>query len=186
MNGQLAPALVPTVEAPFERELEARNLNDARQLAKWVFESRMFSSYGTPQAILTTVLLGRELGLATMAALRSVHVIEGKHSLSADVMVALVLRSGLAKYFRLVGSDDKAATWETLRVGDPAPTSVTYTVAQAALAGLTKASRSGKPSNWVRQPTQMCRARAKAELARLVYPDLLAGLYTPDELRDFA
>ena len=29
---------------------------------------------------------------------------------------------------------------------------------------------------------QMLRARSKSELARLVYPDLLAGLYTPEEL----
>ena len=28
----------------------------------------------------------------------------------------------------------------------------------------------------------MLRARAKSELARLEYPDLLAGLYTPEEL----
>ena len=57
-------------------------------------DSRMFSAYGTPQAVLSTVLLGRELGMPAMAALRSVHVIEGKHSLSADLMVALVLKSG--------------------------------------------------------------------------------------------
>ena len=30
----------------------------------------------------------------------------------------------------------------------------------------------------------MLRARCKSELARLEYPDLLAGLYTPEELRD--
>ena len=30
----------------------------------------------------------------------------------------------------------------------------------------------------------MLRHRAKSELARLEYPDLLAGLYTPEELKD--
>ena len=52
------------------------------------------------------MLLGRELGMPAMAALRSVHVIEGKHSLSADLMVALVLKSGMAEYFQLVESTE--------------------------------------------------------------------------------
>ena len=41
-----------------------------------------------------------------------------------------------------------------------------------------------KPSPWHTMPDKMLRARAKSELARLEYPDLLAGLYTPEELRD--
>ena len=98
-------ALVAEVVEPappeWERGLEPRSMDDARQLAKWMHESRMFSAYGTPQAVLSTMLLGRELGMPAMAALRSVHVIEGKHSLSADLMVALVLKSGMAEYFQL-------------------------------------------------------------------------------------
>ena len=90
-------ALIPSVEpAPdeWERGLEPRCMADAVRLAQRMHDSRMFSAYGTPQAVLSTVLLGRELGMPAMGALRSVHVIEGKHSLSADLMVALVLKSG--------------------------------------------------------------------------------------------
>ena len=152
-------------------------MEDARQLAKWMHESRMFSAYGTPQAVLSTILLGRELGMPAMAALRSVHVIEGKHSLSADLMVALVLRSGLAEYFQLVESTDLICTFETKRKGAPKPQRLSYTIEQAQQAGLTR-------GNWQKLPKQMLRARAKSELARLEYPDLLMGLYTPEELRD--
>ena len=181
-------ALIPSVgPAPpeWERGLEPRSMSDARQLAKWMHESRMFSAYGTPQAVLSTMLLGRELGMPAMAALRSVHIIEGKHSLSADLMVALVLKSGMAEYFQLVESTDKACTFETKRQGAPeAARSISYTIEQAKQAGLLAPTRSGKPSNWQKIPKQMLRARAKSELARLEYPDLLAGLYTPEELRD--
>ena len=180
-------ALIPSVgPAPpeWERGLEPRSMSDARQLAKWMHESRMFSAYGTPQAVLSTMLLGRELGMPAMAALRSVHVIEGKHSLSADLMVALVLKSGMAEYFQLVDSTDHECTWETKRKGAPRPQKLNYTIEQAKQAGLLAPTRSGKPSNWQKIPKQMLRARAKSELARLEYPDLLAGLYTPEELRD--
>ena len=182
--GPACDVLDPYKPEEWYRGLEPRSMDDARQLAKWMHESRMFSAYGTPQAVLSTMLLGRELGMPAMAALRSVHVIEGKHSLSADLMVALVLRSGMAEYFSVVESTDALCTFETKRKGNPQPQRLTYTIEQAKQAGLLGPTRSGKPSNWDKMPLQMLRARAKSELARLEYPDLLAGLYTPEELRD--
>ena len=120
-----------------------------------------------------------------MAALRSVHIIEGKHSLSAELMVALILKSGLAEYFRLVETTDVICTYETKRKGNDKPLTLSYTIEQAAQAGLTAPPRANKqPGPWHKMPTQMLRARCKSELARLEYPDLLAGLYTPEELRD--
>ena len=180
---------VAVVEQPapdeWERSLEPRTMQDACLLAKRLHESRMFSAYGTPQAVLSTVMLGRELGLPAMAALRSVHIIEGKHSLSAELMVALVLKSGLAEYFRVVETTDKICTYETKRKDAPEPQRLSYTIEQAATAGLLVPPKPGKkPSPWHRMPDKMLRARCKSELARLEYPDLLAGLYTPEELRD--
>ena len=179
------PAVTAETAPPWEQGLEPRSMNDAVRLAKWMFDSRMFSSYGTPQAVLSTVLLGRELGLPAMAALRSVHIIEGRHSLSAELMVALVLKSGMAEYFRLVETTDKICTYETKRKGNAKPLELSYTIEQAFQAGLLKKPRAGKQEGpWHKIPKQMLRARCKSELARLEYPDLLAGLYTPEELRD--
>ena len=170
--------------AEWERSLEPRSMMEARSLSKWMFESRMFSDYGSQQAVLSTMLLGRELGLPAMAALRSVHVIEGKHSLSADLMVALVLKSGIAEYFQLVDSTDVICTYETHRKGAPNPMRLSYTIQQADQAGLLFVRPKKQPGAWHKIPTQMLRARCKSELARLEYPDLLAGLYTPEELHD--
>ena len=179
---------VAVVEQPapdeWERCLEPRSMNDAVRLAQRLHDSRMFSAYGTPQAVLSTLLLGRELGLPAMAALRSVHVIEGKHSLSADLMVALVLKSGLAEYFTLIETTDEICTYETWRKGKDKPQQLSYTIEQAEQAGLLYVRPGKQPGNWQKIPTQMLRARCKSELARLEYPDLIAGLYTPEELRD--
>jgi hypothetical protein len=148
-------------------------------LASDMHASRLFSAYGTPQGVLSTVMLGRELGLPAMAALRSVHVIEGKHALSAQLMVALVLKSGFAEYFEPVTFDDKQATFVTKRVGARKEVTLTHTIEMAAQAGLLKPN-----SNWHKIPTDMLMARAQSRLCRLVYPDVVGGLYTPDELRD--
>ena len=182
-----APTSTQIAEAApveWERGLEPRSMNDAVRLSQRLFDSQMFAGYGMPQAILGTILLGRELGLPAMAALRSVHVIEGKHSLSADLMVALVLKSGLAEYFQLVESTDKICTFSTHRKGAPEPTTLSYTIEQAEQAGLLFQRPGKQPGPWHKIPKQMLRARCKSELARLEYPDLLAGLYTPEELRD--
>ena len=77
------------------------------RLAKWSMnKSHMFSAYGSGEAVLSTILVGRELGMPAMASLRSIHNIKNKHSLSADLMVGLVLKSGMADYFRMVESTD--------------------------------------------------------------------------------
>jgi len=161
----------------WERQLDPRSMREARLLAGDMYASRMFSAYGTPQAVLSTMMVGRELGLPAMAALRTIHNIEGKHALAAALMVALVLKSGLAEYFEVISFNETEATFETHRKGARKPVRLQHTIEMAERAGLVKPN-----SNWLKIPTDMLVARAQSRLCRMVYPDLLAGLYTPDEL----
>lgn len=182
----LASSVPEVFSAPaeWERQLDPRSLKDARIVAKDLFESRMFSAYGMPQGVLSTIMVGRELGLPAMASLRSIHVIEGKHSLAASLMVALVLKSGLAEYFEPIAFSADEATYETHRKGARNPVRLTHTLAMAQQAWPKKKDwdLAFQASGWGRNPTDMLVARATSRLARMVYPDLLAGLYTPEEL----
>ena len=126
--------------------------------------------------VLMTILAGQEMGFAPMAALRSIHVIEGKPVVSADGMVALVLGSGKAVYFDRVEESDTAVTYETLRVGSKTPRRCTWTIEMARRASL------DQKQNWRGYPRAMLASRAKAELARDVYPDVIAGCYTDEEI----
>jgi 5'-3' exonuclease len=173
------PDILAPPPSEWERQLDPRSMREARLLAGDMYASRMFSAYGTPQAVLSTMMVGRELGLPAMASLRSIHNIEGKHALAASLMVALVLKSGLAEYFEPVSFSETEATFETHRKGARKPVVLTHTIEMATVAGLVKPN-----SNWVKVPTDMLVARAQARLCRMVYPDLLAGLYTPDELSE--
>lgn len=129
--------------------------------------------------VLMTIMAGQEMGLAPMAALRSFHVIEGKPVMGADGLVAVVLGSGKAVYFERIEETDTSVTYETLRVGAKAPKRCTWTMAQA------KAAALDKKDNWRLYPRPMLAARAKAELARDVYPDVVAGCYIDDETSDW-
>lgn len=178
------PEILTPVPTEWERQLDPRSMRDARTLAKDMYDSRMFAAgYGNPPAILSTVMVGRELGLPAMASLRSIHIIEGKHGLSASLMVALVLRSGLALYFEPLSFSETEATYETHRKGARNPVKLTHTIEMARKAWKKTADAWDK-SGWGANPTDMLVARATARLARMVYPDLLAGLYTPEELNE--
>jgi hypothetical protein len=126
-----------------------------------------------------TILAGQEMGLTPMAALRNFHVIEGKPVMSADGMVALALGSGKAVYFRSVEESAEIAIWETFRVGAEKPQRCTWTKQMAKDAGLST------KDNWRLYPRAMLAARAKAELARNVYPDVLAGCAATEEVGDW-
>lgn len=175
-------AMAPREGVSFTHQLEPRTLQEAGQLAKWIFESKQFSSYGTAQAVLATILAGRELGLQAMASLRAIHIVDGKPTLSADLIRGLVIRSSAARYFRCVERTPERATFETQRGDDP-PMVLTFTIEEGR-AMWAKGDDAWNKSGWGKFPSDMLVARASAKLARLVYPELTFGLYTNDEIED--
>jgi hypothetical protein len=131
---------------------------------------------GRPQDALIVLMAGRELGFAPMQSMRMLSVIKGKVTLSADATVALVRRSGECIEWRCVETTAQRATYTTRRKGDTEPTTLTWTIEQAQRAGLAGGQ------GWRSYPEAMLRARCASALARVVYPDLVAGIYDPDEL----
>ena len=172
--------LTREVVAPiaFEKSLEPRNAVQAAALARGIFNSRLFQCE-SPEAALMILLTGREMGIGAMSSMRGFHFVKGRPVMSAQLMAALILRSGKAEYWELTESSNKSATYATKRVGGRNEQKKTFTLEDARLAQLIK-----QDGNWAKYPAAMCEARAGAALARIVYPDLLMGVYLPDELDD--
>ena len=164
---------ISTALAPYE----PKDLSEAQILAVSFAKSGFLTGITTPDQALLIMATGHELGIPATAALRSIHVISGKPVLSADLMVALVKRSGVCEYFRVVESTDERAVYATKRRGDP-EVKQAFTVQDAKRAGI------GGGGNWAKYPRVMLRHRAAAELARLVYPDVILGVYAEEELAD--
>lgn len=158
-----------------------RSVAEARDLAGQYAKSSLLPPdlRGKEADVFVTIMAGLELGLAPMASLRSIHVVKGKPILSADAMVAVVQASGLCEYFTCVESSAAVATYETKRKGAPPPQRLSFSLDEAKMAKLTGGD------NWMKYPAAMLRARAKAALARDVYPDAIAGVYTDDEAAEF-
>jgi len=114
-----------------------------------------------------------------MQAIRGINVIKGRPVLSADLMVAMVVKNReVCEYFRLVESSTKFSAYEAKRKGSE-PVSLTYTIEEAKAAGLTS------NAVWTKHTAAMLRARCSSALARAVFPDLVMGIYTPDESQEF-
>lgn len=156
--------------------LEAEQWRAMREQAKALVSSGFLpKAVNTPEKAIAVALAGRELGLPMMQALRSIHIIDGKPVMAADMMAALVHRRIPGARLRVVESTNEVCTVEAARPGEEA-TRYSFTLEDAKLAGLlTK-------DNWRKYPRAMLRARAIAEAARATFPDAMMGVYDPDEL----
>lgn len=142
----------------------------------------------SPGEVFAVSMAGARFGLDPITACRTFFVADGRVGLYASGMHGLVLASGLVAELALV--DDPAtngcerATWLCRRQGSDAAVRVSFTREAAEAAGLWgRRSTSGKPSPWVLYPDRMLTARALAKAVRQVWPDVVAGLYTMDEMR---
>jgi hypothetical protein len=155
-----------------------KSMAEVQSMAEILSKSKLLPDalQGKAPDVVVQILAGQELGLAPMAAIRGVYIVQGKPVLSADTMVALVLGSGLAEFFSCIDETATSVTYETKRKGSPIPQRVTWSDEDSKAAGLNT-----KDTHRLYK-RQMRRARCKALLARDVYPDVLAGCYDPEEL----
>lgn len=131
---------------------------------------------GNLPAIMACVATGRALGVADMTALRSIHIIDGKATFSAELMVQLVRAHGHSITGE-VGSG--AATVRGRRSDNGDEMQSTWTLEMADRAGLLN------KQNWKRYPEAMLWARAASQLCRMLFADCFAGsTYTPEEIDD--
>lgn len=129
--------------------------------------------------VVVILMLGEELGLNYMQALRNIYVIEGRPVLSADMMAGAVKRFCDRKgggYITVVETSAEQCTVEFMRHDETVPHTITWSMDDAKRAGLLDRK------NWQRYPADMLKARALTRAARIGWPDLLGGVYDPDEL----
>ncbi len=155
---------------PSPSRYEPKNMTEAMTFARAIVDSGITPHIKTPEAAFIVLATGAELGLSAMQSLRCIYIIDNRPSLSADLVVGLVKRSPVCRWFRLVESTTQSATYETLRRNEPQPTRYTYSLDDARRSGLLN------KMPWRLYPSAMLRARAASTLARMVYPDLVSGL----------
>lgn len=130
---------------------------------------------GKPENVLVILAGARSLNVSAFWALQSMHVIEGKLSLSAELMRGLAIRAG--HRVRILKRELDEAIVEIQRADRDEPYQASFTWKEAVDAKL------DQKENWKKYRRAMLVARATSIAMRDECPDVLYGVvYTPDEL----
>lgn len=155
---------------------EPTTLAEAAQLAQALSGASLLPEVmRSPENLLLVMGYAKSMSISPFAALRLVNVINGRPTLSADGMQAVVRRSGACARLDVIETTDERCEVVYQRNGGQ-PVTIAWEMARARKADLA----SGK--QWSKYPRQMLRARALSEACRLGFPDVVGGVYDPDEL----
>lgn len=150
-------------------------LSDMLERAQALVNSKIIpASYDKPEKVLAACSMGQELGFSPMQSLRLFTVIQGVATLSAAGIQALCVKHGAV--IATVEHDDKHCTLSIVRDG----------VSHLESYSLLDAQRQGLLSkdNWAKMPKQMLYARCVSTGLRKVFPDVISGLYSTEEMSD--
>lgn len=130
----------------------------------------------TPEKAIAVMLAGRELGVGPMIALRSIHIIDAKPVVAADLLLArFKADGGRAEFVELT---DKIAKLSLQHPnGDKHVESFTIDMAK-------EAQLLGK-DNWKKHAKAMLRSRVITAALKSIGYEPTAGVYTPDEAEEF-
>ena len=149
-------------------------VDQVERMAVAVAKSGLFG-VKTPDQAMALMLIAQAEGLHPAIAARDYHIIQGRPALKADAMLArFQTAGGRVKWLSM--TDQRVAGEFSHPQGGSVE--IEWTIDMAKRAGLTK-----NPT-WTQYPRAMLRARCISEGIRTVFPGVVVGTYTPEEVED--
>lgn len=145
-------------------------------LAKAFYEARCFPNVGNVEQVIAVTIIAQNLGVPMGIAMNHAYFVHGRLAWSAAFIMGLVRRSPDCEKFYISDSKRDSASVTYKRRGEPQGIYV-FTLQMAKDAGWFKAG-----GQWDKRPDNMCRWAAIRESARMVFGDIVAGLYSVDEI----
>jgi hypothetical protein len=149
-------------------------VNDIQTMALAVVKSGLFGMKTVEQAT-ALMLIAQAEGYHPALAARDYHIIQGRPTLKAETMMARFQQQGGKVEWKTLTDTEVTAVFSHPSGGSA---SITWTLEQAKKAGLTN------KDNWKNYPRAMLRARVVSEGIRTVFPGVVLGVYTPEEVQD--
>lgn len=131
----------------------------------------------TVEKIVTVGLAGRDFGWSILQSVRFIHIVKGKPSISAQAMGGLIKQQGHSYHVDELTDKDCVITFQ--RKGG-VPYTHSFTIGDGTRAGL------AGQDTWKKYTKAMLFNRCMSAGARIEMPDVIGGMYTPDELSDGA
>lgn len=149
-----------------------------KQFGSMIMKTNFFPQVKTVEQACVIILKAKELGIPPVQAFTSIAVINGKPTISAEMMLSLIYKNCKGAVVNYVETSETRCEIKAKRPEAGAEFCVfTFTLDDAKRAGL-----SGK-GPWASYPAAMLRARCISAMARALFADALSGcVYTPEEL----
>lgn len=157
------------------QELTTISVSDVEKMAHAVASSGLFG-ITKPEQAMSLMLIAQAEGTHPALAARDYHIIQGKPALKADAMLARFQQAGGRVDWQELTDNRVCATF-THPAGGSA--TIDWDMARA------KSAQLGGKDMWRKFPRQMLRARVISEGIRTVFPGVVIGVYTPEEVQDF-
>lgn len=151
-------------------------VQDIERMAFAIAGSGLFGMKTKEQAI-ALMLVAQSEGLHPARAALEYHIIQGRPSLKADAMLSRFQAAGGKVEWHDYEPTKVSATFSHPQGGS---IRIEWTRKMADDAKLTN------KDTWRQYPRQMLRARVISEGIRTVFPGVAVGIYTPEEVQDFA
>lgn len=152
------------------------NLEKKKELAQIFIKSGLIpSQLNTPEKVLVCMFKSQELGLPALEGLSGMAVINGKVTLQGNLLLALINRSNKAKQIVIDEQDNYCSVTMSRRDYD-FEYNFTFSIDDARKAGLLD------KQIWKQYTKTMLKWRAVSGCARVVFSDIIGGLYTPEEI----
>jgi len=155
--------------------IQQPSISELEQMANHICKSGLFGIRKIEEAVALMLIAqaeGRHPG--TVAA--EYHIIQGRPALKADAILARFQSAGGKVEWSEYTDECVSGTFSHPAGGS---LKVDWDMNRAKAAGL------GGKDNWKKYPRQMLRARVISDGVRGVYPAVLQGFYTPEEVQDF-
>lgn len=178
---QLSTSLKPVETVALDTRSEMEKFTPSRMSDLLTFSEGLLKSGFLPAAIRTKeqaaaiILTGQELDLPPMLSLREVNVIQGKPTLSAQLMLTLAYTRIPGFKANVIESTDTRCLVEFIRPGQK-PYQHEFTMQDA------EALKLLEKDNWKKQRKTMIRWRCISSGLRITAPDAIAGFYTAEEI----
>lgn len=172
MSRALAKADLPQQQQQGQTMFDVSSM---ARMAEAICRSNLFGM-SSPDQVLALMLIAQAEGLHPATAARDYNIIKGRPALKADAMLARFQQSGGRVEWREV-SDSRCEAVFTHPAGGSV--SMDWDIERAQVAGVI-----AKNPAWKAYPRAMLRARVISEGIRTVYPAVIAGVYTPEEIQD--
>jgi hypothetical protein len=149
--------------------------SDQERMAKTIAKSGLFG-LKDEVAVLALMAVAQAEGRHPASVAKDYHLIQGRPALKADAMLARFQQAGGKVEWTKYTDDEVRGVFSHPQGGS---LELAWTLAQARAIGL------ATKDNWKLYPRAMLRARVISEGIRSVYPAVIVGEYTPEEVQDF-